>query len=231
MSMYVPKFGTICFELIQVDDDDKPKCEAPGEQEYKFLFIGVWSLDRHPMAFPENARFTDTVAVSHSDEYQLWAPDTTIFRPDSTNHTASFEPIPGIIAGSYPVETYLKVNKTHHYVSAVANVGPSPDWFIGISSIDVCDGYFWKDVPIFMTSRPWDSGIRDGQTFHDKGNLTIPQANITQITTDTMGSFYNPSSQDIQPLALVFLSRQQGLHFLWCDWARYKYCAVLLACL
>ena len=44
-------------------------------------------------------------------------------------------------------------------VSALTMIAPSPDWFVGVDSLNLCDGASWKSkvtVPMYA----WDAGKR-----------------------------------------------------------------------
>jgi hypothetical protein len=58
----------------------------------------------------------------------------------------------------------MKVDGTHPVVSLVAMIAPSPDWFAGVSGVDLTENGAWvatKTVDV----QPWDSGGDDGTTY------------------------------------------------------------------
>lgn len=59
---------------------------------------------------------------------------------------------------------------------------PSPDWFIGIDSLNLCDGDHWKEN-ISLDLFPYDAGTDSGFTFSSPDFETIPQDKVIQVTT------------------------------------------------
>ena len=70
-------------------------------------------------------------------------------------------------------------------VSVIAMIAPSPDWFVGVDSVELCgsDGK-WKDSVSSMLP-PWDAGTDSGTTFKADNVMTMPQDVIRQITKDS----------------------------------------------
>lgn len=57
---------------------------------------------------------------------------------------------------------------------------PSPDWFVGVDSINLCDGNQWKEN-VSLVLFPYDAGTDSGFTFSSPNFETIPQEKITQV--------------------------------------------------
>ncbi|MGH0129072.1 UNVERIFIED_CONTAM: hypothetical protein FKN15_015671 [Acipenser sinensis] len=90
---------------------------------------------------------------------------------------------------------------------------PSPDWFVGVDSLDLCDGGQWVQE-VSLDLYPYDAGTDSGFTFSSPNYLTVPQENITQITSQNpnhpANSFYYPKLEKLPPLARLTLTRQTG---------------------
>lgn len=71
---------------------------------------------------------------------------------------------------------------------------PSPDWFVGIDSLNLCDGDHWKEN-ISLTLFPHDAGTDSGFTFSSPKFETIPQDKVTQVTTSRQTIFLNTLNQ------------------------------------
>ncbi|XP_013381891.1 spondin-2-like [Lingula anatina] len=50
------------------------------------------------------------------------------------------------------------------WVSIVIRMIPSPDWFVGVDSLDLCEGDQWKDK-VTIQLNPIDAGVDKGLTF------------------------------------------------------------------
>ena len=59
----------------------------------------------------------------------------------------------------------FRTDPKNHLVSLVSMLGPSPDWIVGISSMELClANCTWldkKEIPLY----PWDAGVDDGISY------------------------------------------------------------------
>ena len=69
----------------------------------------------------------------------------------------------------------------HLQMSFVVRIVPSPDWFVGVDKVDLCDGDHWKDS-VTLELFPYDAGTDSGFTFSSPNFETIPQDKITQVS-------------------------------------------------
>lgn len=65
-------------------------------------------------------------------------------------------------------------------VSFVVRIVPSPDWFVGIDSLDLCDGDRWREE-VTVDLYPHDAGTDSGFTFSSPNFATIPQDTVTEV--------------------------------------------------
>lgn len=68
----------------------------------------------------------------------------------------------------------------HLQLSFIVRLIPSPDWFVGVDTVDLCDGDHWKDN-VSLELFPYDAGTDSGFTFSSPNFETIPQDKITQV--------------------------------------------------
>ena len=70
-------------------------------------------------------------------------------------------------------------------VSLITMIAPSPDWFVGVDSYDLCgaDGK-WKESGM-MDLPAWDAGTDSGVNFASRNSPTMPYDVITQITSSS----------------------------------------------
>lgn len=61
--------------------------------------------------------------------------------------------------------SHFKVDRKHNKVSLVSMFGPSPDWVVGVSGLNLCnEDCSWTeslDIPLY----PWDSGTDTGISY------------------------------------------------------------------
>ena len=97
--------------------------------------------------------------------------------------------------GAEAVKTGIDVEVTANFskVSIITMLAPSPDWFIGIDSLDLCDNGKWRESMNITMLPPWDAGTEDGTAFSTGNAATNPHVNIFQITNSMPGAFNGPN--------------------------------------
>lgn len=109
-----------------------------------------------------------------------------------------------ITTGSGRSEAKFFVDSNHSLVSLMTRIVPSPDWFIGIDSFQLCVGGSWIDT-VTVEMDPLDAGTDNGFTFTAPNWPTSPQGVIYRITSrypaHPAGSFFYPKSKRLPPIA------------------------------
>ena len=85
--------------------------------------------------------------------------------------------------GGY-TSTKIMVQNMYSMVSLITMIAPSPDWFVGVDSYDLCGMNGWKET-VTMDLLPWDAGTEDGLTYKLDNTETNPVDVIMRITTDS----------------------------------------------
>ena len=65
-------------------------------------------------------------------------------------------------------------------LSFIVRIVPSPDWFIGVDSLNLCDGDHWKES-IHLDLYPYDAGTDSGFTFSSPNFETLPQEKVSPV--------------------------------------------------
>ena len=86
-------------------------------------------------------------------------------------------------------------------------LAPSPDWFIGIDSVDLCDNGTWRESMNVTMLPPWDAGTDSATGFLHSNTPTSPHVDIFQITNSMPGAF-----NAMNPIASLGEFRFMGLH-------------------
>ncbi|XP_067627443.1 spondin-1 [Eurosta solidaginis] len=112
--------------------------------------------------------------------------------------------IPAVLAGAGRQETKFFVDSNHSLVSLMTRIVPSPDWFIGVDSFQLCVGGSWIDT-VTIEMDPLDAGTDNGFTFTAPNWPTSPQGVIYRITSrypaHPASSFFYPKSKRLPPIA------------------------------
>ena len=122
----------------------------------------------------------------------------------------------------------FRTDPQNHLVSLVSMLGPSPDWIVGISSLELClANCTWmekKEIPLY----PWDAGVDDGISY-ESPDSAVPSFRlkvivnnqpklifvyfrpIKRITSrdpdDPMSPFYKSSGGPLRPLATLTIQK------------------------
>jgi len=194
---------------------------------YDCRFINRWTIDRHPILFPQPGEFWNRpYMTSHNDLYNLWSGDQLASRsvksytrsgntrPLQLEAFAAGTSVNSIVksitytpSGDFDavgMEGRLNLDSEHRLISAIARMNPSPDWFSGLDSFSPVMNGMWLSS-FTLDSFPWDAGVVDGITYSSVNNdNTIPKGNIIRYTFDTVppnGIFLNANKNEVLPVA------------------------------
>jgi len=225
----------IC-EATPDETTKKPECCACDEAKYSFVFEGIWSNETHPKDFPFAiwlTHFSDVIGASHDSDFSFWGENhiaTDGFR--SLAEFGSPRALEQELRGKgnrlrtlikaaglwYPhvntnTSSHFWVDRKNHKVSMVSMFGPSPDWVVGISGLNLCKvDCSWLEGEDFDLY-PWDAGTDNGITYMSPNSETQPRERMTRITTmypeDPRAPFYNPKSDSMVPLAKLYIRKER----------------------
>ncbi|XP_069051644.1 spondin-2a [Lepisosteus oculatus] len=215
---------------------DRPAtCLERGPASYILVFTGQWSPQTFPKQYPlyrPPAQWSKLIAVSHGRHYRLWqegapaSPGLCSFAElgvtapllkeakearRSRRGVGALYRTPGLATGIGHSSTELLLHPRHPRLSLLVKIIPSPDWFVGVDSLDLCEGGQWKQ-DVTLNLYPYDAGSDSGFTFSSPNFPTDPPENITRITSQNpshpANSFYYPRLAELPPLAAIRLLRQ-----------------------
>ncbi|CAF4894191.1 unnamed protein product [Pieris macdunnoughi] len=186
-------------DMQPVENDN---CQACEDARYLLTFDGIWSYNTHPGMFPktqELARFSDVVGASHSKSFNVYKihseasaglkmlaeqGNTTKLEMEILSQLGSS--VRTVIKGSgrskpnMVTTTSFRVTRQHHRVSLVTAILPSPDWFLGVSNMELCDAVTRKWAPnLTLNLYPLDAGTDSGTTFEASNDDTMPPQPIS----------------------------------------------------
>ncbi|KAK0394261.1 hypothetical protein QR680_000658 [Steinernema hermaphroditum] len=220
------------YQKIVPNDDSAAKCCACDEAKYEMEFIGLWSKETHPKDYPpllHLTHFTDMFGGSHSRGYSLWrfGDIATDGMKEIAEWGNAYKAEQELRENATEVRTIIKmkglwypevqgrttatfnVNNYHHLVSLASMFGPSPDWCVGVSAINLClPDCSWVEERVFDLL-PFDAGTDNGPTYMSPNSPAEPRLKIAPITTktDRRSPFYDETSDVIPPLAKLIIRR------------------------
>ncbi|CAI5440940.1 unnamed protein product [Caenorhabditis angaria] len=220
-------------EVLKPVDDVGATCCACDVAQYELEFTGIWSKETHPKDYPtllHLTHFTDMLGSSHSANYSLWKiggtstdgmkeiaewGNTYKAEAEAKAQASEVRSLMKVKGLWYPevqgvTKSQFIVNKYHHFVSLATMFGPSPDWCVGLSAVNLClPDCSWAEERVFEL-QPFDAGTDSGPTYMSPNSPTEPREPIHWITTklNPLSPFYNEKSETIPTMARVVLRRK-----------------------
>jgi hypothetical protein len=197
---------------------------AAPTARYRATFQSTWTAATHPVDFPANAHFSRLVGGTHNGTVSFWnegAVASTGIKDMAERGRATpldQEVNAAISAGRAEhlllggaiddspgsVNLEFAISQAHPFVTLVSMIAPSPDWFVGVSSLPLLqDGQWIESRQIDLV--PWDAGTDSGSTFASPDLVTSPPQGISRILTAPL----SPSGR-VTPLGTFTFTRLPG---------------------
>jgi hypothetical protein len=164
-------------------------------------FEAVWNASTHPTDVPRVPHFSGLIGATHHAGASFWEPGVLAsegiraMAEQGRKSPLDQEVLSAIAAGGAQhllsgaaielspgtVVLDFEIARGHPLVTLVSMVAPSPDWFVGVTALDLREGGDWvpeRVVPL----RPWDAGTDSGVTFESRDRPSVPREPITPIT-------------------------------------------------
>ncbi|EFX74609.1 hypothetical protein DAPPUDRAFT_56940 [Daphnia pulex] len=194
---------------------------------YKVTLATHWSRTLFPKQYPEwrpPAQWSKVIGRSHDSSYTLFRISqastegfkefTETGRSDTLDAQSQGEGgifdefnAPPVTAGEGKTEAEFFVDSNHSRVSLASRIVPSPDWFVGLDSFNLCIDGQWVDS-VAIKVGPMDGGTDNGFTFTSPNWPSDPTEKIFRITSNMpnhpANSFYYPDLNDLPPIATFF---------------------------
>lgn len=165
-----------------------------SEAAYTLTITGKWKSPEFTV--PGGAHYTTFIGMIHNNNASLWkenekaSPGTEVLAETGGGGPLLAE-IDSMIAARTSLSLILFVapstitsananfycNSNYTRVSFESMLGPTPDWFVGINSINLYNGSRWvTDTTINLYA--YDAGTEEGDVFGYTNPPTVPQQNI-----------------------------------------------------
>lgn len=199
--------GAACGDSPTSPSDEVPvEPEAPvvvpdPVARYRVTFDATWSAATHPDRFPGNPHFSPLVGATHSENVSFWREgDIASDGIESMAERGATTPLDDLIRAAIDAGTAeslllgdgiplspgavsleLTVSTEYPRVTLVSMIAPSPDWFVGIASVNFLESGDWPDELVFEL-RPYDAGTDSGAIYTARDRDTEPREPIQRIT-------------------------------------------------
>lgn len=181
-----------------------------SEATYVIEVKGKWMLP--DFTVPAGVHFTNFAGMVHNANGELWKPEKLATKgvenvAEIGNTTVILAEIDSIIRTKNalsliffsppgPTDTKtstLYCNSNYSFVSMVSMIAPSPDWFIGLSGLNLYANKKWVEdttVQLFV----YDAGTEDGDVFGYSNPATTPQQPIKLLEASAATVLANGNS-------------------------------------
>ncbi|CAH2982708.1 unnamed protein product [Chilo suppressalis] len=201
-------------------------CDVDDVAVYKVKLKMLWSEETFPKDYPTNrpkAQWSPVFGQSHNTSYALYrvgdVSKATVrafaqygklddLVQEGENEPKVYDQFSAKALGSGVGETenVVLVDGGHTLVSLICHLIPSPDWFVGVDSVDLCVDFSWVDQ-ITLDLEPLDAGAASGLTFTAPRWETDPPEPVTKHTprrpNHPASGFYYPTLRELPTIAKV----------------------------
>jgi hypothetical protein len=190
----------IIFSMLLVSTLFLSGCVETDTVTYEVIFTATWSEETHPDDFPSNPHFSGLIGASHNDKVYFWR-EGELASPGIKNiaETGSKNPLNteignaiidktafklisggGIQTSPGSVSLEFKVSENYPLVTLVTMIAPSPDWFVGVDSLNLFEnGSFVDEKTVVLYA--YDAGTDSGTNYTSPNEPTDPPVPIFKI--------------------------------------------------
>ena len=200
-------FGLAACAKEEMPEDTAAKAMPVGPAEYTVVVKSTWTRENHPFEYPSanpisGPHFSGVIGAAHNASYAIFTegsmPSPGLERLseqgkhdplDAEINAATAAGSAGPLFSTGPLRDFadslvgtVTVDSAHPMVSLVMMVAPSPDWFTGVSSVNLMENGAWVASKT-MELTAYDSGGDDGMTYKASDKDTNPKKPTSRAAT------------------------------------------------
>jgi hypothetical protein len=173
--------------------------------KYRLTFDATWSAATHPTDFPPNPHFSGLIGAAHRPDVRLWevgelaSPGIKNMAETGVKSPLNAEINELIAAGDACVQisgegihpspgmvtVVFEVSEDCPAVSVVTMIAPSPDWFVGVSAVNLLKDGAWVDEKVIELF-PYDAGTDSGASYTSPDLPTASPEGIFMIEDEPL---------------------------------------------
>uniref|UniRef100_UPI00358E1EEB spondin-2-like n=1 Tax=Myxine glutinosa TaxID=7769 RepID=UPI00358E1EEB len=210
---------------------------------YSVTFHATWNQLSFPKQYPRYrppAQWSPFFGCVHSANFSLWtkgsvaspalrafaeegeyeALQTMVETGIKTGLASDWFLGPAIPSGLGTSSATFKVTAQYSQVSALVRLVPSPDWFVGVESMDLRspEDHRWV-AQLQQDLLPWDAGTDSGFTFSSPNFASNPPESVSRITAQKpshpASSFYYPRLKSLPRIGYLEFNFVPGIPESW----------------
>ena len=186
--------------------ESDPMVRVQSSATYRVTFQGNWTTASTPGGVVAGAHFTTLIGAIHNDMVTFWESggtatpgvenvaelgSTGTFKSEINANSNAISVIEKSVSGGGTSSATFEITPTseHPLVTLLSMIGPSPDWFVGVSGRSLLDTQGQWESLLEVDLFPYDAGTEEGTEFSLNNQATSPQGVIASIKG--MGKFSN----------------------------------------
>lgn len=215
---------------------------ATDTATYEVLFQSTWSASTHPQSFPPQPHFSPITGGVHNGEVSFWQEggiaspgiermaergqvtplDDEVQTAIDAGHAREIIEGRGIPVSPGSRTTTFTVSRQHSLATVVSMLAPSPDWFVGVSGLELFEGGDWVEQKV-ETLYVWDAGTDSGGTYLAGDRDTQPREPIRPLLSGPfshgapVGTFTFTRLESPQPQPLMLRGGRFAITAEWMD--------------
>lgn len=181
-----------------------PALAASPTALYSITFDASWTAQTHPVNFPATPHFSPLVGITHNDQVVFW--QVGALASDGIENMAELgassplanEMAAAVVAGDAEnalagssilspgqEEVLTLASLAYSRVTLVTMIAPSPDWFLGVSGLDLLspgpEGDWIAELVVELHA--YDAGTDSGVVYTSPDDDTVPAETISLLTS------------------------------------------------
>jgi hypothetical protein len=184
--------------------------------KYELTFTPLWTVNTHPVNYPQDAAFAPFISYSHKTGSELFtvgliASESISILAETGQLTRMEEDIDVLRSSdraldrargdgvTYPrnSQVVLGFDDTHTMATVLAKISPSPDWFVAANNVQLYVNGAWVDT-LSVNTIAYDAGSDMGMSFESADQPNNPASPVSIITTAPLAE-----NGTVAPLARV----------------------------
>jgi len=166
---------------------------AAATARYRVTFDASWSAQSHPTDIPRNPHFSRLIGGTHRATVKFWeggalASEGIRLMAEQGRTSPLDTEVEAAIAGGQAQRVLVgdgidrspdrivldfEISRDFSLVTLVSMLAPSPDWFVGVSGLNLIENGDWVAEKVVVL-QPWDAGTDSGATFSSADLKTAP---------------------------------------------------------
>jgi hypothetical protein len=173
---------------------------VPQTARYSVVFQSTWSAATHPTDFPETAHYSGLIGGTHNQSVGFWREgglatdgirrmaergsksplDQDVMNAIAAGQAQHLLSGPALDVSPGSISMEFDISQSFPQVTLVTMVAPSPDWFVGVTGLELFRSGQWVDqVRVDLVA--YDAGTDSGRSYRSPDQETVPRQPISLL--------------------------------------------------